>query len=66
MLPNQLIESPPRDALPLLNLGELRTVAVKQALKTTKGHKGKAAKLLGVHANTLTRMLSEIEAEAEE
>lgn len=61
MLPNQLSETASADELPMLNLSELRTAAVRQALKTTKGHKGKAAKLLGVHANTLTRLLSEIE-----
>ena len=32
---------------------------------TTRGHKGRAAKLLGVHANTLTRMLAQIEAECD-
>lgn len=50
--------------LPYLNLGELRAAAVTQALKTTGGHKGKAAKLLGVHANTLTRMLAELKQES--
>ncbi len=48
-------------ALPYLNLAELRAAAVRQALRTTNGHKGKAAGLLGVHANTLTRMLAEID-----
>lgn len=61
MLPNQHRASDVRQTLPFLNLGELRSAAVKQALATTNGHKGKAAKLLGVHANTLTRMISEIE-----
>jgi DNA-binding NtrC family response regulator len=45
--------------LPYLNLDKLRYEAVRQALTTTQGHKGRAAQLLGVHANTLTRMLSE-------
>ncbi|MCA9201298.1 MAG: hypothetical protein KDA87_27340 [Planctomycetales bacterium] len=44
-----------------MDLSELRSLAVKQALNLTGGHKGKAAKLLGVHANTLTRMLAEFE-----
>ena len=51
------------NALPFLNLSELRKTAVQQALRATKGHKGKAAALLGVHANTLTRMLAEIDSE---
>ncbi|QDT67460.1 Transcriptional regulatory protein QseF [Planctomycetes bacterium MalM25] len=49
--------------LPSMNLDELRTIAVRQALRTTGGHKGRAAKLLGVHANTLTRLLAQIETE---
>lgn len=47
--------------LPSMNLDELRTLAVRQALQTTGGHKGRAAKLLGVHANTLTRLLAQLE-----
>jgi len=45
--------------LPYLNLDKLRYEAVRQALILTRGHKGQAAQLLGVHANTLTRMVSE-------
>ena len=45
--------------LPFLNLGQLRKAAVKQALLSTRGNKGQAAKLLGVHANTLTRLISQ-------
>ena len=63
-LPNQLKElTPSADRLPFLNLTDLRKTAVKQALQATKGHKGKAAGLLGVHANTLTRMLAELDEE---
>lgn len=63
-LPNQLGDvAKGADSLPFLNLLELRRTAVKQALQVTKGHKGKAASLLGVHANTLTRMLAELEKE---
>lgn len=47
--------------LPSMNLDELRNLAVKQALQATGGHKGRAAKLLGVHANTLTRLLTQID-----
>lgn len=64
-LPNQMGNATGgTDSLPFLNLHELRRTAVKQALQATKGHKGKAAGLLGVHANTLTRMLAEIEEES--
>jgi len=45
--------------VPTLDLVTLRKMAIKQALEKTKGHKAQAAKLLGVHANTLTRMLRE-------
>ena len=45
--------------VPYLDLAKLRRQAIKQALQGTRGHKSKAAKLLGVHANTLTRMLRE-------
>ncbi len=46
--------------LPFTDLGKLRRTAVEQALQTTGGHKGRAAKLLGVHPNTLTRLLSQL------
>ncbi|MHB1033667.1 MAG: sigma-54 interaction domain-containing protein [Pirellulales bacterium] len=46
--------------LPYLNLNRLRDEAVRQALRTTRGHKGRAARLLGVHANTLTRLLGHL------
>ena len=45
--------------LPFTNLNRLREVAVEQALRTTSGHKGRAAELLGVHPNTLTRILAQ-------
>ena len=47
-------------SLPFMDLDELRRAAVKQALRSTQGHKGRAAKLLGVHPNTMTRLLAEI------
>ena len=54
------VEHDPRSAkLPFTNLGRLRAAAVGQALRTTGGHKGRAAELLGVHPNTLTRLLSQ-------
>ena len=47
--------------LPCLDLAKLREQAIREALQVTKGHKARAAKLLGVHANTMTRLLKEIE-----
>ena len=49
--------------LPFTDLGRLRAAAVEQALRTTGGHKGRAAELLGVHPNTLTRLLSQLSEE---
>jgi DNA-binding NtrC family response regulator len=49
--------------LPFVDLTRLRCAAIYQALETTRGHKGRAAKLLGVHANTLTRLLAQMEAD---
>ncbi|MFM1903283.1 MAG: Transcriptional regulatory protein QseF [Planctomycetota bacterium] len=54
------IEAP----LPIVNLEELRKMAVRQALAMTDGHKGKAAQLLGVHLNTMTRLVEEAMPEA--
>jgi hypothetical protein len=45
--------------LPVLNLDELRRIAVRQALCVTGGHKGRAATLLGVHINTMTKFALE-------
>ena len=45
--------------LPALNLETLRRIAVRQALALTNGHKGKAAALLGVHINTMTKLVEE-------
>jgi len=60
VLPNRKRSSQVDNQLPVFDLNELRTMAVQQALRATEGHKGRAAKLLGVHANTLTRMLAEL------
>ena len=58
-LPNK--GSRPGDtALPYTDLSKLRRAAVRQAMRATQGHKGRAARLLGVHANTMTRLLSQI------
>jgi DNA-binding NtrC family response regulator len=45
--------------LPFTNLDRLRNAALEQALRMTAGHKGQAAKMLGVHPNTLTRLLAQ-------
>ncbi len=47
-------------SLPFTDLSKLRRAAVEQALQATGGHKGRAAELLGVHPNTLTRLLAQI------
>jgi DNA-binding NtrC family response regulator len=60
MLPNRTRGHAVR-TLPFLNLDRLRDEAVRQALHATGGHKGRAARLLGVHANTLTRFMSQLE-----
>ena len=44
---------------------EIYTATVKRdifngLLGATRGHKGRAAKLLGVHPNTLTRLLAQV------
>jgi formate hydrogenlyase transcriptional activator len=57
-LPGHAIEACDRD-LPFTDLCRLRRVAVEQALRTAGGHKGRAARLLGVHPNTMTRLLAQ-------
>ena len=52
-------------ALPTMDLAQLRRAAVRQALRATRGHKGRAARLLGVHANTMTRLLAQLRREQE-
>ncbi len=59
-LPGTSIGNDRSVSLPFTNLGKLRRAAVEQALQTTDGHKGRASELLGVHPNTLTRLLSQI------
>ena len=50
-------------SLPFTDLAKLRLAAIRQALVSTGGHKGRAARLLGIHPNTLTRMLAELNLE---
>ena len=47
--------------LPCTDLNRLRSMALRQALRITGGHKGRAAKLLGVHPNTMTRLIAQSE-----
>jgi DNA-binding NtrC family response regulator len=62
--PNTTLTTDAGDAsLPFMHLGRLRRVAVRQALRATQGHKSHAAKLLGVHPNTMTRLLAQLRAE---
>jgi len=49
--------------LPFMDLSLLRRAAVRQALRATRGHKGRAARLLGIHANTMTRLLAQLRRE---
>jgi len=63
ILPGTSDRNPSSTNLPFTNLGRLRAAAVSQALRTTGGHKGQAAELLGVHPNTLTRLLSQLSGE---
>jgi len=59
---NEVQQSNSPNRLPYLNLDKLRNEALQQAMLLTRGHKGRAAELLGVHPNTLTRMLQESKA----
>jgi DNA-binding NtrC family response regulator len=47
-------------SLPFMDLTQLRRAAVQQALRATQGHKSRAARLLGVHPNTMTRLLAQL------
>jgi len=62
-LPNMSGSRRSASALPYFDLSKLRDTAVRQALQATGGHKGRAARLLGVHANTLTRLISGLDDE---
>ncbi len=66
MLPDRSHSLRTQQSLPFTDLNRLRYFAVRQALETTRGHKGRAAKLLGVHANTLTRLLRQMAQQEED
>lgn len=65
-VPSSRIQQAASPALPFTNLAKLRRVAVKQALQATRGHKGRAAKMLGIHANTMTRLLAQLDNEGQD
>lgn len=46
--------------LPFTDLCRLRRAAVEQAMRAAQGHKGRAARLLGVHPNTMTRLINQL------
>ncbi len=60
-LPNTINRTGRGASLPFCDLSRLRSAAVRQAMQSTGGHKGRAARLLGVHANTMTRLLTQID-----
>ena len=64
-LPDRARNQSEDQSLPFVDLAKLRRTAVEQALRATGGHKGRAAALLGVHPNTMTRLLARIERERE-
>ena len=49
--------------LPFTDLSKLRRTAVQQALRISQGHKGNAARMLGIHPNTMTRLLGQLDGE---
>jgi DNA-binding NtrC family response regulator len=59
VLPNTTSGGRSVGTLPFYNFARLRDEAVRQALTATRGHKGRAARLLGVHPNTLTRLIAQ-------
>jgi Nif-specific regulatory protein len=55
----------PAEGLPTLNLEELEADAVRQALRRTDGNRAQAARLLGIHRDTLLVKLKKYEIEKE-
>lgn len=62
-LPGARREEQSAAPLPFTDLSRLRRAAVVQALRATNQHKGRAAKLLGVHPNTMTRLIAQLDAD---
>jgi DNA-binding NtrC family response regulator len=61
-----MTQRPSETTLPFMDLAQLRRAAVQQALRATRGHKSRAARLLGVHPNTMTRLLAQLRDEADD
>jgi len=57
--PDNSVAAGPEALLPVFDLDELRRLAVRQALTAAEGHRGRAARLLGVSPNTLTKLVAE-------
>ncbi len=64
-IPTARLSASGEQTLPFTDLARLRRAAVRQAMRATRGHKGRAARMLGIHPNTMTRLLAQIEAETE-
>jgi DNA-binding NtrC family response regulator len=57
--PDTSVAAGPEALLPVFHLDELRRLAVRQALAAAEGHRGRAARLLGVSPNTMTKLVAE-------
>jgi DNA-binding NtrC family response regulator len=57
--PDNSVAAGPEALLPVFHLDELRRLAVRQALAAAEGHRGRAARLLGVSPNTMTKLVAE-------
>ncbi|MFV2069246.1 MAG: sigma-54-dependent transcriptional regulator [Pirellulales bacterium] len=62
-LPSNITGAAGKEAIfqPGLKLRDLEREAIRRALRTTKGHRGKAAEMLGISVRTLQRKISEYE-----
>jgi len=57
-VPDNSVAAGPETLLPMFHLDELRRLAVRQALAAAEGHRGRAARLLGVSPNTMTKLVA--------
>lgn len=57
--PDASAQGGPEGCLPVFHLDELRRLAVRQALAAAEGHRGRAALLLGVSPNTMTKLVAD-------
>ena len=57
--PDNSVAAGPETLLPVFHLDELRRLAVRQALAAAEGHRGRAARLLGVSPNTMTKLVAD-------